>query len=600
MGKTSVVATLAAALATGSLLTGLTSPTALTGPTGSAGPTGPTSSAGAPPHAPAVAAEADSGPGGSPQSADAPPGPGVDLDTVTIPELQDRMADGSLTPSALTAAYLRRIKAINPKIHAVLRTDPTALRQAAASDARHRHGGTRGPLDGIPVLLKDNVNTRDMPTTAGSSALAGTPPDTDAPLVTRLRDAGAVILGKTNLSEWANFRAAKPTSGWSAVGGQTHNPYVLDRNPCGSSSGSAAALAASLSQVAIGTETDGSIVCPAGMNGVVGHKPSHGLVSQTGVVPISAEQDTAGPMARNVTDAALTLSVLSGGDASHPGRTSSPRRTALPGGTSHPAGSSSLPGGRSGGFGPTSPLGSPDLLGELTHRGSLHGKRIGLWRLPSLGPEVDAVMTRTAAKLRTAGAEVVEVTPPYQQRLAELEFPALYSEFHRDIDAYLATRHGPRNLAALIGFHRTHPAERTCFAGQELFERALVAPPTTDPAYRAKRAELKDLSRRSLDETLSTHRLDAIAAPTNPPAWTTDCARGDNDVIPSSTPAAVAGYPSLSVPAGFVNKLPVGLLLMAGDHQDAALLSLGAMVQHRLDAWRAPGYLSSVGPDTSR
>ncbi|MFG2532111.1 amidase family protein [Streptomyces sp. NPDC048516] len=582
MGKRSVVAALAAALATGSLLAGGTS---VTGGRDRTDGTDGSGSAGAP-IVRAVATE--TGIGGSPPSADAPPMPGVDLDTVTIPELQDRMADGSLTSSALTTAYLRRINAINPKIHAVLRTDPTALRQAAASDARHRHGDSRGPLDGIPVLLKDNVNTRDMPTTAGSSALAGSPPDTDAPLVTRLRDAGAVILGKTNLSEWANFRAAKPTSGWSAVGGQTHNPYVLDRNPCGSSSGSAAALAASLSQVAIGTETDGSIVCPAGMNGVVGHKPSHGLVSQAGVVPISAEQDTAGPMARNVTDAALTLSVLlGGGEARHPGG------ALLPGDTS-------LPGGRSGSNGPAGHLGSTGMLGELTHRGSLRGKRIGLWRLPSLGPEVDAVMTRTAEKLRTAGAEVVEVTPPYQQRLAELEFPALFSEFHRDINAYLATRHGPRNLAALIDFHRTHPEERTCFAGQELFERALAAPPTTDPAYRAKRAELKDLSRRSMDETLSAHHLDAIAAPTNPPAWTTNCARGDNDVIPSSTPAAVAGYPSLSVPAGFVNKLPVGLLLMAGDRQDAELLSLGAAVQHRLNAWRAPGYLPSVGPDASR
>ncbi len=475
----------------------------------------------------------------------APPGLGVDLDTVTIPELQAHMADGSLTSSALTAAYLWRIKTIDPRINAVLRTDPTALRQAAASDARHRRGGTRGPLDGIPVLLKDNVNTRGMPTTAGSLALAGSPPDTDAVLVTRLRDAGAVILGKTNLSEWANFRAAKPTSGWSAVGGQTRNPYVLDRNPCGSSSGSAAALAASLSQVAIGTETDGSIVCPAGMNGVVGHKPSLGLVSRAGVVPISAEQDTAGPLARNVTDAALTFAVLSGGDTPRPG--------------------------------------------------GLRGRRIGLWRLPSLGPEVDAVMTRTAQRLRTAGAEVVEVTPPYQKRLAELEFPALLSEFHRDIDAYLATRHGPRNLAELIEFNRTHPAERTCFAGQELFEQALAAPPVTDPQYRAMRAELKDLSRRSIDETMAAHHLAAIASPTNPPAWTTDCARGDNDVIPSSTPAAVAGYPSLSVPAGFVNELPVGLLLMAGDHQDTGLLSLGAAVEHRLDAWRAPRYLPSVG-----
>ncbi|MGW2916803.1 amidase [Streptomyces angustmyceticus] len=544
MGKKSRSA-LIAALAAGSLFTGMSTSTGAPNP--QAGATGP-------------------GDGSSPlPSAGASPLPGVDLDTVTIPELQARMARGSLTPSALTSAYLRRIKAVNPTIHAVLRTDPTALRQAAASDARHRHGATRGPLDGIPVLLKDNVNTRDMPTTAGSLALAGAPPDTDAALVTRLRDAGAVILGKTNLSEWANFRGEKPTSGWSAVGGQTANPYVLDRNPCGSSAGSGAALAASLSQVAIGTETDGSIVCPAGMNGVVGHKPSLGLVSGAGVVPISAEQDTAGPMARNVTDAALTLSVLAGGNTSRAG-------------------------------------GSPGSLGslnDLTRPGSLRGKRVGLWRLPSLGPAVDAVMTRTAEQLRTAGAEVVEVTPPHQARLAELEFPALLSEFHRDIDAYLATRHGPRNLRELIEFNRTHPAERTCFAGQELFEKALAAPATTDPAYRAMRAELRHLSRNSIDETLRTHHLDAIASPTNPPAWTTDCARGDNDVIPSSTPAAVAGYPSLSVPAGFVNKLPVGLLLMAGDHQDAALLSLGAAVEHRLDAWRAPRYLPSVGPDGS-
>ncbi|MFF9351942.1 amidase family protein [Streptomyces sp. NPDC014734] len=482
---------------------------------------------------------------------------GVDLDTVTIPELQARMKRGSLTSSELTLSYLRRIKAIDPKIDAVLRTSPTALRQAAASDVRHRLGRTRGPLDGIPVLLKDNVNTHDMPTTAGSSALAGRPPAKDADLVVRLRAAGAVILGKANMSEWANFRAEKPTSGWSAVGGQTNNPYVLDRNPCGSSSGSAAALAASLAQVAIGTETDGSIVCPAGMNGVVGHKPSLGLVSQSGVVPISAEQDTAGPMARNVIDTAITLSVLSG----------------------------------DGAFGPTD---------AATRPGGLRGKRIGLWRLPSLGAGVDALMKRTAARLRAAGAQVVEVTPPYQDRLAALEFPALLSEFHRDIDAYLSTRNGPRDLAGLIEFNRTHPAEQTCFAGQELFEQALAAPSTEDPRYRAMRAELKDLSRRSIDETMAAHDLDAIASPANPPAWTTDCARGDNDVIPSSTPAAVAGYPSLSVPAGFVGELPVGLLLMAGDRQDAALLSLGAAVEQRLHAWRAPRYLPSVASDATR
>lgn len=529
--------------------------------------------------------------GSSPRTG-SPRAPGVDLDTVTIPELQVRMAAGSLTSSTLTRAYLRRIEDVDPKIHSVLRTSPTALRQAAASDARHRRGKALGPLDGIPVLLKDNVNTRDMPTTAGSLALAGSPPRTDAALVTRLRKAGAVILGKTNLSEWANFRAAKPTSGWSAVGGQTNNPYVLDRNPCGSSSGSAAALAASLSQVAIGTETDGSIVCPAGMNGVVGHKPSLGLVSQSGVVPISAEQDTAGPMARNVIDTALTLAVLSDPKGSR-------------GDGARSSGSLDLTGvpGLSNLAGPSGPgVSGPVGQGSAADQGrvGLRGKRIGLWRLPSLGPDVDAVMTRTAKKLRDAGAVVVEVTPPYQARLAELEFPALLSEFHRDIDAYLGTREGPENLAELIEFNRAHPAERTCFAGQELFEQALAAPPTTDPKYRAMRAELKELSRRSIDETMAAHRLNAIAAPTNPPAWTTDCARGDNDVIPSSTPAAVAGYPSLSVPAGSVNELPVGLLLMTGEHKDAELLALGAAVENRLKAWRAPRYLPTAGSGTPR
>ncbi|MEU6995587.1 amidase [Streptomyces sp. NPDC046465] len=552
MGKRSIAA-MTAALVAGALLTGV-----------------PQAGAQAAEHGTEHGTDSSSPPPGEALAA------GIDLDTVTIPELQARMADGSLTASALTRAYLKRIENVDPRIHAVLRTSPTALRQAAASDVRHRHGKTLGPLDGVPVLLKDNVDTRDMPTTAGSLALAGSPPGADADLVTRLREAGAVILGKTNLSEWANFRAAKPTSGWSAVGGQTNNPYVLDRNPCGSSAGSAAALAASLSQVAIGTETDGSIVCPAGMNGVVGHKPSLGLVSQSGVVPISAEQDTAGPMARNVIDTALTFSVLSGSEGS--------RGQGL-------AGQQGL-------------AGPQDLAQGLpVPQGSLRGKRIGLWRLPSLGPDVDAVMTRTAEKLRKAGAVVVEVTPPYQARLAELEFPALLSEFHRDIDAYLGTRkapHRPRDLTELIEFNRAHPEVRSCFAGQELFEQALVAPPTTDPKYREMRAELKDLSRRSIDETMATHHLDAIAAPTNPPAWTTDCARGDNDVIPSSTPAAVAGYPSLSVPAGSVGELPVGLLLMAGDHQDTRLLSLGAAVEHRLKAWRAPRYLPTAGPGTSR
>ncbi|GAB3390498.1 amidase [Amycolatopsis echigonensis] len=468
-----------------------------------------------------------------------------DLDRADIPSLQRRMAAGELTATRLTSAYLARIRVLDPKVNAVLALNPAALAQAAASDVRHRTGRTRGPLDGIPVLVKDNVDTQDQQTTAGSRALRSRPAK-DATLITRLRDAGAVILGKANLSEWANFRAAKPTSGWSGVGGQTNNPYVLDHNPCGSSAGSAAGVAASLAQVAIGSETDGSIVCPAGMTATVGHKPSLGLVSRTGVVPISAEQDTAGPIARNVVDTALTLSVLQGRDPSDPA-------------TLH------------------YPSTQPTDYAKLLRPGVLRGARIGLWRLPVLGPDTDAVVSKTKASLERAGATVVEVTLPYQDRLSELEFPALLTEFHRDIDAYLATRPtGPRNLADLIAYNRADPLERTCFAGQELFEQALAAPGPNDPTYLKNRAELTDLSRRSLDETLAKYDLDAIASPTNPPAWKTDCAVGDNDVIPSSTPAAVAGYPDVTVPAGSVGPLPVGISFMGGQWSDGKMLALAA------------------------
>jgi amidase len=488
--------------------------------------------------------------------------PQLDLDRATIADLQLRMDRGTLTAAGLTELYLARIRALDGKINSVLLLDPTAKDQAKASDQRRRAGKLRGPLDGIPVLLKDNVDTARLQTTAGSRALLGTPPSKDATLVANLRKAGAVILGKANLSEWANFRAAKPTSGWSGVGGQTNNPYVLDRNPCGSSAGSGAAIAASLAQVAIGSETDGSIVCPSGMTGVAGHKPTLGLVSRTGVVPISAEQDTAGPMARNVTDVAITLAALQGRDRSDPATLEIPRN-------------------------------QPKKYVLDPH--SLRGKRIGLWRLPVLGPDVDKVMTRAAASLRAQGAQVVEVTLPYQDRILELEFPALLTEFHRDIDKYLATRNGPRNLAELIEYNRSDPLERTCFAGQELFEQALAAPPPTDPGYLAGRRELTDLAKRSIDETLAKFRLDAIATPTNPPAWKTDCATGDNDIIPSSTPAAVSGYPAVTVPAGFVGPLPVGISFMAGRWSDGRLLSFATAFEQATKARKAPRFLPAMG-----
>lgn len=486
-----------------------------------------------------------------------------DLDSADIPALQARMASGRLTAVGLTTAYLSRIRAIDPQVNAVLAINPRALAQAAASDVRRDAGRVRGPLDGIPVLVKDNVDTRDQQTTAGSRALRSRPAK-DATLITRLRDAGAVILGKANLSEWANFRAKKPTSGWSGVGGQAHNPYVLDHNPCGSSAGSAAGVAASLSQVAIGSETDGSILCPAGMTGTVGHKPSLGLVSRTGVVPISAEQDTAGPIARNVVDAALTLSVLQGRDLSDPATARYPDD-------------------------------QPTDYAALLHPGALRGSRIGLWRLPVLGPDTDTVVTHVKESLQRAGATVVEVTPPYQDRLAELEFPALLTEFHRDIDAYLAARPtGPRTLADLIAYNRRDPRERTCFAGQELFEQALAAPGPRDPGYLANRAELSDLARRSLDETLAKHHLGAIASPTNPPAWRTDCTTGDDDVIPSSTPAAVAGYPDVTVPAGAVGPLPVGISFMGEQWSDARMLALAADYTRVAPARVPPRFLPAL------
>ncbi|HWL84439.1 MAG TPA: amidase family protein, partial [Polyangiaceae bacterium] len=317
---------------------------------------------------------------------------------------------------------------------------------------------------------------------------------------------------------------------------------------------------------AIGSETDGSIVCPAGMSGVVGHKPSLGLVSRAGVVPISAEQDTTGPIGRHVVDVAITLSALQARDPDD-------RAT-----SNYPAGQ------------PT------DYAAVLDPR-ALHGARIGIWRLPALGPEVDRILRTVADTLRANGATVVDVVPPYQGQLAEDELPALLTEFKRDINAYLPTRQGgPRTLADLIAYNRGDPAERTCFAGQELFEQAESAPPPNDPGYMARRARLTDLSRRSIDETLAKYHLDAIAAPTNPSAWLTDCAKGDNDIIPSSTPAAVAGYPHATVPAGFIGALPVGVSIFAGRWADAKVLSLASAFERVTNARRAPRYLRTVAP----
>lgn len=480
----------------------------------------------------------------APTEADTSP-QSFDLDAATIPQLQQQMDQGKLSAVRLTMDYLKRIQSIDPKVHSVLVLDSSATAQAKASDRRRAAGERLGPLDGIPVLLKDNIDTTNLPTTAGSRAMQSTEPSQDAVLVQRLRAAGAVILGKTNLSEWANFRSTHSTSGWSGVGGQTNNPYVLDRNPCGSSSGSAAAVAASLAQVAIGTETDGSIVCPSGTNGLVGLKPTLGAISGQGIVPISAEQDTAGPIARHVVDAALTMSVVS------------PNNTDA---------------------------------GSLQSN-ALQGTRIGVWRMAGQDPAVDAIVQSAVDTLTKQGATVMDVDLPFQDEIANDEFPALLTEFHHDLESYLSTRPGgPQTLADLIAFNQNDPVELSKF-GQEIFEQAETAPPMTDSNYQQQRFTATSLAQHSIDDVMAANNLDAILAPTNGPAWVTDYAAGDQASIGSSTPAAVAGYPDVTVPAGFEGSLPIGVSFMASKNADQRMLALASAFEQASQARKPPTFL---------
>jgi amidase len=493
---------------------------------------------------------------------------GVDLERSTIPELQRAMDRHRISSLELTIFYLARIRQLNPDLHAVIATSPTALAEALLSDLRRVLRQHRGPMDGIPVLLKDNVDTRVMPTTAGSEALLHARHDRDAFLVRQLRAAGAVILGKANLSEWANFRSFLSSSGWSGVGGQTANPYVLDRNPCGSSSGSGASIAANLAVVAIGTETDGSIVCPSGANSVVGIKPTLGLVSRSGVVPISAQQDTAGPMARNVTDAAVMLSVINGVD---------PDDAATADSTGHA---------------------SRDYT-RFLDKHALRGKRIGVWKEVTGGdPDTDAAFNQFIETLRRAGATPVEVSLPFLDVAGNNEFPALLNEFKHDINAYLAATPGdhPADLAGLIAFDIANAATEMPFFGQEIFELSeTFSGSLDDPDYKAQRFAATDAAQRSINETLANFHLDAIAAPTNSPAWVTTLGAGDAFVFGSSGPAAVAGYPNISVPMAFVGELPVGVSIFASRWDEPKLISLAFAIEQETRARRPPKFIPTLG-----
>jgi amidase len=485
-----------------------------------------------------------------------------------IAELAAAQAQGRVTSLQLVDAYLARIARVDragPALHSVLALNPQARAQARALDRERAAGHIRGPLHGIPLLIKDNIETADpLPTTAGSLALAGNRGGRDAPLVARLRAAGAVILGKTNLSEWANIRSTSSVSGWSAVGGQTRNPYAMDRSPCGSSSGSGAAVAASLAAAAIGTETDGSITCPASMNGLVGIKPTVGLVPRTYVVPISHSQDTPGPITHTVADAALLLQVMSGPD---------PQDAATRDAASHV---------------PTA--------ADVNAGTSLAGVRIGLMSAPNALTGVKALLAAAAMRLTAAGATVVEVEPPAEaDKLGDYELTVMLTELKADLASYLATTPSAvatRTLADVIAFNRTHAEHEMPIFGQELFERAQASGGLQDPAYLKARAEsLRIAGHDGLDRIFTAHQLQALIAFTEGPAMPIDPVNGDaiNSSGPGNLPA-IAGYPHLTVPMGMVKGMPVGLSVIGPAWSDARVLQIGAACERLLGPVAPPRY----------
>jgi amidase len=491
---------------------------------------------------------------------------GINVDAKTIPQLERLMNHHHLTAVQLVRFYTGRIQHLNPKLHAVITVSRTAVANARAAD-RKRANGDRRPLLGIPILVKDNIDTTGMPTTAGSLALKGsTPPD--AFIVKRLKRQGALIIGKTNLSEWANFRSTQSSSGWSAVGGQTNSAYALDRNPCGSSSGSGVAASADLATVAVGTETDGSIVCPAGQNGDVGIKPTLGLASRAGIVPISAEQDTAGPITRNVTDAAVVLGAMTGVDK-HDAATSAQRGHIYRDYT------------------------------KFLHRNALKGARIGLWRKGNFGssPETDKIMRKTVARLKSLGATIVDPANIPIDAAYGPENTALDYEFKHDIAQYLTTytaKRYPKTLKALIRFDNRHKAKEMRYFGQEVFTASQATGPLSDPAYLKARHDATTIARNAIDDTLQKYHLDAIIAPTNSPAWTTDLINGDHFAVGSSSPAAISGYPSVTVPAGYAFHLPVGVSFIGAKWSEPKLISLTYAWEHATHIRQAPQFRASI------
>ena len=503
------------------------------------------------------------------------PGKGFDVAEKTVAELQAAMASGKTSAQQLVHLYLARIANIDkagPKLNSVIELNPDALAIAIALDVERKIKGPRGPLHGIPVLLKDNIATADkMQTTAGSLALVGMKPPRDAALVTRLRNAGAVILGKTNLSEWANIRSPRSTSGWSARGGLTLNPYALDRNTSGSSSGSGASMAASLAAVAVGTETDGSITSPASVAGLVGIKPTVGLVSRAGIIPISHSQDTAGPMARTVADAAVLLTAMAGSDVRDAATTAADQK-------------------------------KTDYT-QFLKRDGLKGKRIGVVRaqLANHSDSVTALIEVQLAVLKAQGATLVDVDDvPNAAKYGESELTVLLYELKADMAAYLVD-YGPdapiKSLADVIAFNKKNSAQEMPFFGQEHFIHAQAKGGLDSKEYIDALANNHRYSRaEGLDQVIKQHQLDALVAPTGGPAWLTDLINGDAPGGSFTSPAAVAGYPHITVPCGAAHGLPVGLSFVGAAWSEGPLIAMAYAYEQASLQRRAPTYAKSRNP----
>lgn len=506
---------------------------------------------------------------------DAPAGQDQAFDVAerSVADLRQAMQSGKLTARQLVRIYQARIRAIDrdgPRLNSIIEMNPDAEAIAVALDKERQAKGPRGPMHGIPVLLKDNIATRDrMQTSAGSLALIGSNPPRDAHLVSRLRQAGAVILGKTNLSEWANIRSLRSTSGWSARGGLTLNPYALDRNTSGSSSGSAAAIAASLAALAIGTETDGSITSPASMMSLVGIKPTVGLVSRAGIIPIAHSQDTAGPMTRSVADAAELLSVIAGSDSRDPATLGADRKMA-------------------------------DYTRHLDRNG-LKDRRIGVVRGQFASPNdlVSVVVESRLQVLRAQGATLVDVPEvPNSSKYGDSELTVLLYELKADLAAYLA-EYAPdaqvKNLADIIAFNEKHRDREMPFFGQEHFVNAQAKGGLASREYLDALANNHKYSRaEGIDQVLGEHRLDALVAPTGGPAWLTDFIKGDAESGSFTSAAAVAGYPHITVPAGFVHGLPCGISFVGGAWSEAKLIAMAYAYEQAAMQRRPPTYPKSV------